>query len=337
MTTITDRLAEAITTLRAAAMRDDGITRHGQRVALSIIEQTLAAHDAQKSAPGAVDVRQRARELLAQQFHNRRDHDVADSVRAGRLDGNYAASLDAIESALSAAPAPQHAPADDDEIDDERSCAGASPEWQLGFNAAMKMGDQREAEAKRATDRVRKSFQNFHRSLCERVGYTHDPVNWSRDLVSLEEHIANLVSDNRPQPAPVPARPSELDELADEIEATFPNADASNLRAAQPPAPAEAGELPPLPPPFEHTPKHRFRHHYYYTYKQMQDYARAAIAALRQPVDLEQFRQAVEQWQWVMENAAESQSWMLTDADHIADVAKAKHLIALIDSQKVTQ
>lgn len=34
------------------------------------------------------------------------------------------------------------------------------------------------------------SFKNFHRSLCERFGYTHDPQYWWRDLVSLEEHIA---------------------------------------------------------------------------------------------------------------------------------------------------
>lgn len=34
------------------------------------------------------------------------------------------------------------------------------------------------------------AFKNFHRSLCARFGYTHDPEYWWRDLVSLEEHIA---------------------------------------------------------------------------------------------------------------------------------------------------
>jgi len=34
------------------------------------------------------------------------------------------------------------------------------------------------------------SFKNFHRSLCERFGYYHDEIDWQRDQVSLEEHIA---------------------------------------------------------------------------------------------------------------------------------------------------
>lgn len=33
-------------------------------------------------------------------------------------------------------------------------------------------------------------FKNFHRNLCERFGYHHDPVDWKRDQASLEEHIA---------------------------------------------------------------------------------------------------------------------------------------------------
>lgn len=33
-------------------------------------------------------------------------------------------------------------------------------------------------------------FKNFHRSLCERFGYCHDEIDWQRDQVSLEEHIA---------------------------------------------------------------------------------------------------------------------------------------------------
>jgi len=33
-------------------------------------------------------------------------------------------------------------------------------------------------------------FKSFHRSLCERFGYYHDEIDWQRDQVSLEEHIA---------------------------------------------------------------------------------------------------------------------------------------------------
>ena len=33
-------------------------------------------------------------------------------------------------------------------------------------------------------------FKNFHRVLCERFGYTHDPIDWKRDQISLIEHIA---------------------------------------------------------------------------------------------------------------------------------------------------
>lgn len=33
-------------------------------------------------------------------------------------------------------------------------------------------------------------FKNFHRQLCERFGYVHDPVDWKRDQLSLIEWIA---------------------------------------------------------------------------------------------------------------------------------------------------
>ncbi len=36
-------------------------------------------------------------------------------------------------------------------------------------------------------------YRNFHRSLCARFGYGHDPVHFRRDLVSLEETIAAKV------------------------------------------------------------------------------------------------------------------------------------------------
>lgn len=35
------------------------------------------------------------------------------------------------------------------------------------------------------------SFKNFHRLLCDRFDYSHDPIDWRRDQVSLIEHIAN--------------------------------------------------------------------------------------------------------------------------------------------------
>ena len=34
-------------------------------------------------------------------------------------------------------------------------------------------------------------FKNFHRLLCERFGYVHDPIDWKRDQLSLIEHIAS--------------------------------------------------------------------------------------------------------------------------------------------------
>lgn len=56
------------------------------------------------------------------------------------------------------------------------------------------------------------AFKNFHRSLCERFGAVHDPVDWWRDQVSLEEHIASLIA--KPAPAPTP---QFLDDLRDDF------------------------------------------------------------------------------------------------------------------------
>ncbi|MEB0226277.1 hypothetical protein [Pseudomonas sp. 10S4] len=39
-------------------------------------------------------------------------------------------------------------------------------------------------------ERLDASFKNFHRSLCARFGYYHDDIDWQRDQVSLEEHLA---------------------------------------------------------------------------------------------------------------------------------------------------
>jgi hypothetical protein len=56
------------------------------------------------------------------------------------------------------------------------------------------------------------SFKTFHRSLCERFGAAHDPVDWWRDTVSLEEHIASLIA----KPAPAPTS-QFLDDLRDDF------------------------------------------------------------------------------------------------------------------------
>lgn len=53
---------------------------------------------------------------------------------------------------------------------------------------------------------ITREFQSFHRMLCERFGYTHDPIDWRRDQVSLMEHIAAL-----------PAVAREVDEAVDMI------------------------------------------------------------------------------------------------------------------------
>lgn len=37
------------------------------------------------------------------------------------------------------------------------------------------------------------AFKNFHQQLCDRFSYSHDPIDWRRDQVSLIEHIAKLL------------------------------------------------------------------------------------------------------------------------------------------------
>jgi hypothetical protein len=87
-----------------------------------------------------------------------------------------------------------------------------------------------------------------------------------------------------PQPAPAPVQVDVLGELADEIEAAYPNADASNLRAfadAHPPAPAAdgAGELLSMIDDVAAD----LTDHKSLAYEKLRK-VRAAIAALRQPV-----------------------------------------------------
>lgn len=59
---------------------------------------------------------------------------------------------------------------------------------------------------------VHNNFKAFHRSLCERFGYVHDPEFWWRDTISLEEHIAQQVA----KPAPA-ERDAFLEDLRDDI------------------------------------------------------------------------------------------------------------------------
>lgn len=49
-------------------------------------------------------------------------------------------------------------------------------------------------ELKHERDQLKAGFKNFHRSLCERFGYYHDEIDWQRDQVSMEEHIATQFS-----------------------------------------------------------------------------------------------------------------------------------------------
>ena len=64
--------------------------------------------------------------------------------------------------------------------------SGAWDGWQA--NEARLQACQTERDAQ---------FKNFHRALCERFGYVHDPIDWKRDLVSLEEHIAARIRSAR--------------------------------------------------------------------------------------------------------------------------------------------
>lgn len=63
------------------------------------------------------------------------------------------------------------------------------------LQAAHPVALRREEEkgyARGVADRTAE-FKNFHRLLCERFGYGHDPLDWQRDQLSLIEHIAKAV------------------------------------------------------------------------------------------------------------------------------------------------
>jgi len=78
------------------------------------------------------------------------------------------------------------------------------------FNAGPATPVKQQAAANPHTNEA--AFKNFHRSLCERFGYVQDPVDWWRDTVSLEEHIAGLIA--KPAPAETVAF---LDDLRDDF------------------------------------------------------------------------------------------------------------------------
>lgn len=71
-----------------------------------------------------------------------------------------------------------------------------------------------EAREKYSEFKGEKAFKNFHGRLCERFGYQHDPVDWWRDQASLEEHIANLVTE---KPEPEPKADAFLEDLRDDF------------------------------------------------------------------------------------------------------------------------
>ena len=67
------------------------------------------------------------------------------------------------------------------------------------------------------------SFKNFHRSLSERFGYYHDEIDWQRDQVSLEEHIAtqfsHITAENAALRGQVEALQRAAGQLQEQVEA----------------------------------------------------------------------------------------------------------------------
>jgi hypothetical protein len=70
----------------------------------------------------------------------------------------------------------------------------------------------------------RAAFKNFHRSLCDRFGYTHDEEFWWRDLISLEEHIAKQTAPQPEQSGLVEAAQGALAEIQAALEDAYLNA-----------------------------------------------------------------------------------------------------------------
>ena len=74
-------------------------------------------------------------------------------------------------------------------------------------------------------------FENFHRLLCERFGYTHDEVDWKRDQISLIEWIAKQVKPAAPVQEPVAVDQATM-ELAESVGLIGPASRTHDLHAA---------------------------------------------------------------------------------------------------------
>jgi hypothetical protein len=69
----------------------------------------------------------------------------------------------------------------------------------VGWNKAINAIKQARSTPVQDSDH---EFENFHRLLCERFGYTHDEVDWKRDQISLIEWIAKQVKPAAPVQEP---------------------------------------------------------------------------------------------------------------------------------------
>lgn len=68
----------------------------------------------------------------------------------------------------------------------------------LGVDIAALVATETDQLRQRVAE-LEAEFKNFHRSLCDRFGYGHDEIDWRRDLVSLEEHIAAQLAPRAPE------------------------------------------------------------------------------------------------------------------------------------------
>lgn len=91
-------------------------------------------------------------------------------------------------------------------MDDAKAAAQADHEHRIRSALASPPPSPEPSEEDRA------AFKNFHRLLCERFDYCHDPKDWVRDQISLIEHIAKRVR---------PSEPSEEDDLVAELICTL--------------------------------------------------------------------------------------------------------------------
>jgi hypothetical protein len=99
------------------------------------------------------------------------------------------------------------------------------PEWSGALDRADAAESERDLAEKAVSDlmdkyseleadydRYRDAFRNFHRSLCDRFSYSHDSEYFWRDLISLEEHIAQNIDRWREEAVQLREALSILDE-----------------------------------------------------------------------------------------------------------------------------